>query len=148
MALDDMDRVLRARDDVVIGEGVADYAIDLAETQLGLVFPPDLREYLRRFGHVEVGHLEFFGLGLEIPNYRDIVQVTNSERTEAGCPLRKQLIPILNDGGGNLYCALAAGENAAGIVLWDHEAGPKQDPVPIAPSMETWFLDLVRELDG
>ncbi|MCX4245983.1 SMI1/KNR4 family protein [Paraliomyxa miuraensis] len=148
MALDEMNRALKARNDVAVGEGALDEAIDLAEAQLEVAFPPDVREYLRRFGHVEVGHLEFFGLGRGIPSYLDIVQVTTSERTETGCPLPKHLVPVLNDGGGNLYCAFSANARMSGIVLWDHEAGPDQVPEPIASSLEAWFLDVLRELDA
>lgn len=149
MPLDEMARVLEVRDDVGIGEGAPDEAIDLAETELEVTFSPDVREYLRRFGHVAVGHLEFFGLGRGTPEYLDVVKVTISERTEGGCPLPNQLLPVLNDGGGNLYCAdLAPGKNTSDIVLWDHEAGPNQVPEPIASSFEAWFLDMVRELDA
>lgn len=148
MALDEFVRALGARDDAVVGEGAPNEAIDLAEDQLGVTFPRDFREYLKRFGHVEVGHLELFGLGDGIPSYLDIVQVTTSERNEAGCPLPKHLIPVMNDGAGNLYCVLAAGEGASGIVLWDHEAGPDQTPETCASSLEAWFLSVVGELDG
>lgn len=148
MTLDQLERILRARDDVVIGEGNPDAAIDLAEVQLDVHFPQELRDYLRRFGYVEVGHREFFGLGRELPSYLDIVRVTQSERTETGCPLPEHFIPVLNDGGGNLYCALAAGADMSGIVLWDHAAGPEQVPEPIASSLGEWLIEIARDVDS
>jgi cell wall assembly regulator SMI1 len=147
MALDELERILRSRDDVAIGHGVTDETVQTAEEALQLTFPPDLKDFLKRFGHIEVGHFELLGLGDEIPEYLDIVRVTQSERTESGCPLPANLVPLLNDGGGNLYCVAVHDEQAAPIVFWDHEAGPEQEPDLHASSLEAWILSLLGELD-
>lgn len=52
-----------------MGGGVSEGAVDAAEKELGVRFPPDLKQYLSRFGHIEVGHFEFFGLGDGIPDH-------------------------------------------------------------------------------
>lgn len=147
MALDELERILRFRDDAAIGRGVTDEAVHAAEEALEVPFPPDLKDYLKRFGHIEVGHFELFGLGEETPEYLDIVRVTKSERTESGCPLPVNLVPLLNDGGGNLYCVAVSDNQAGSIVLWDHEAGPRQEPDRYASCLEEWVLGLLQELD-
>ena len=76
MALDELERILRFRDDVTIGRGVTDETVHIAEEALNVTFPSDLKDYLKQFGHIEVGHFELFGLGEEIPDYLDIVRVT------------------------------------------------------------------------
>jgi cell wall assembly regulator SMI1 len=147
MALDELERILRSRDDVTIGHGVTDRAIQTAEEDLNVTFPPDLKDYLRRFGHIEFGPFELLGLGDEIPKYLDIVGITKSERIESGCPLPTNLVPLLNDGGGNLYCVAVSDEQTGSIVFWDHEAGPEQEPELHASSLEEWMLDLLSDLD-
>ena len=147
MALGELERILRSRDDVAIGHGVTDEAVQYAEGALHVTFPPALREYLKRFGHLEFGHFELFGLGDEIPKYLDIVEVTKSERSESGCPLPTNLVPLLNDGGGNLYCVAVSDEHAGSIVFWDHEAGPAQEPALQVSSLEEFLIDLLRDLD-
>jgi cell wall assembly regulator SMI1 len=147
MALDELERILRFRDDIAIGRGVTDEIVHTAEEALNVTFPSDLKDYLKRFGHIEVGHFELFGLGEEIPQYLDIVRVTKSERTESGCPLPANLVPLLNDGGGNLYCVSVSDEQPGRIVFWDHEVGPKQEPELHAACLEEWMIGLLRELD-
>jgi cell wall assembly regulator SMI1 len=121
--------------------------VDTAERELGVTFPPDLKQYLARFGHIEVGHLEFFGLGDQIPDYLNLVRVTTIERTESGCPLPSDLVPLLNDGGGNLYCIAAGGSRSGQVLFWDHDAGPDQEPEVCASSLETWASELLTDLE-
>lgn len=74
MTFDDLERALRKRGDVVIGTGCGDTLVRDAERVLGLTFPLALRDYLIRFGHLELGHLELYGLGADLPHYLDLVK--------------------------------------------------------------------------
>jgi cell wall assembly regulator SMI1 len=148
MTFDDLERLLRDRGDATIGAGCEESLVHMAERSLGVAFPSDLRDYLRRFGHLELGHFELFGLGDALPEYLNLVKVTESERTETGCPLRDDLVPLLNDGGGNLYCIGTTGAEAGSVFFWDHERGPDQAPDTVAPSLTDWLAELLRELNG
>ncbi|MCW5833511.1 MAG: SMI1/KNR4 family protein [Labilithrix sp.] len=143
---DKFERMLRAREDVVIGAGVDEQIVNEAAGLLGVVFPIQLREYLKQFGHVELGHFELFGLGDDVPAYLDLVRMTLTERTDTGCPLRSDLVPLLNDGGGNLYCITTKPEEAGAVVFWDHTGGQDQVPDRHASSLAEWLVELLAAL--
>lgn len=131
-----------------VGRGASSRAVADAEAVLGVVFPPSLREYLTRFGWVEMADREFFGLGDGVPQFLELVRITTSERTEAGAPLPRSLIPLLNDGGGNLYCVVATpgSSNDGMVVLWDHEQGAEQVPEVCAADLESWLESVLNDV--
>jgi cell wall assembly regulator SMI1 len=147
VTVDELERTLRARDDVLIGTGAAEADIDSAERSLGVRFPDAFREYLRRFGHLELGHFELYGLGSDLPKYLQLVAMTVTERTESGCPLPHELVPLLNDGAGNLYCVDTRRPAAGRVVLWDHTLGRDQEPDQQSGSLPDWIGQLLAELD-
>jgi cell wall assembly regulator SMI1 len=147
VTVEELEQRLRARNDVAIGTGAPEVDIENAERSLGVTFPDALREYLRRFGHLELGHFELYGLGSKLPKYLQLVAMTVSERTESGCPLRHELVPILNDGGGNLYCIDTHPPDAGRVVFWDHTEGPDQDPEEHSGSLPDWLGELLDDLD-
>ncbi|WP_061231596.1 SMI1/KNR4 family protein [Leptospira noguchii] len=55
----------------------------------------------------------------------DLISVTESERVEMKPKLPKYLIPIMNDGSGNLYCIDTRFVEPF-LVFWDHEIGEDQ----------------------
>jgi cell wall assembly regulator SMI1 len=147
VTVDELARALNARGDVVIGKGANEADIERAEQSLGVRFPLALREYLKHFGHLEVGHFELYGIGAEVPNYLELVAITVSERTESGCPLPHELVPILNDGGGNLYCIDTRSCESGRVVLWDHTLGVDPEPEQYSSSFFDWIGSLLRALD-
>jgi len=147
VTVDELEIRLRARDDVAIGTGAREVDIEDAERSLGVTFPDALRQYLRRFGHLELGHFELYGLGPSLPRFLQLVPMTVSERTESGCPLPHELVPILNDGGGSLYCIETRPPDAGRVVFWDHTKGPDQEPEQQAGSLPDWLGELLGELD-
>ncbi len=147
MEFDEFEKILRARDDVVFGKGVPEHVVRHAEERLGLSFPSSVRKNLMRFGYLELGHYELFGLGEGVPDFLRLVEIATSERTETGCPLRRDLVPLLNDGGGNLYCVATTDENVGAVVFWDHSAGSAQEPDVHAPSLDAWIGEMLDDLD-
>lgn len=143
MTMDELEKTLRARDDVVIGTGASDVDIDNAQRSLGVTFPDSLREYVGRFGHLELGHFELYGFGSELPNYLQLVAMTLAERTEYGCPLPHEFVPLLNDGGGNLYCIDTGPPKTGRVVLWDHTLGMEQKPDQQSGSLADWLAELL-----
>jgi hypothetical protein len=59
---------------------------------------------LERFGCLQVDSIEIYGIGAGVPKHMDLVGITESERTEMHPRLRYDLVTIMNDGFGNLYC--------------------------------------------
>lgn len=138
MSFEVLDELVRDREDAARGGGALPETIGRAEEALGVRFPKGLREYLARFGWLRVGHREFFGLGLDVPSYLDLVRMTQSERGEVGSPIPPDLIPVLNDGGGNHYCVSIPDGR---VVLWDHSLGEDQTPEPCSSDFEAWLLE-------
>lgn len=146
--MDEVEEMLLGRGDVVVGIGANERDIETAEQALAVAFPRPLHEYLRRFGHLELGHFELFGLGAELPDYLQLVPMTLSERTVPGCALPRALVPLLNDGGGNLYCVDTDPLEAGRVVFWDHSFGTQQVPGDVSTSLPNWLADLIRSLDS
>jgi cell wall assembly regulator SMI1 len=144
--MDALEKMLLARTDVVLGNGSDDRDISAAERALGVTFPIALREYLHRFGSLELGHFELFGLGPGLPNYLQLVPMTLSERNVPGCSLPHHLVPLLNDGGGNLFCVNTNPLHAGRVVFWDHSMGSQQVPDDVSASLADWLTSLVCSL--
>jgi len=134
-------RRLEAFPDSDLGKGATDADIREAEVALGASLRGGYRAFLRSFGWGGTGDIELFGLGADVPQHLNVVTVTTSERREAQPPLPSHLIPVMNDGGGNLYCidVSEAYRDECPIVFWDHEAGPNQDPEQVSDSFTVWL---------
>jgi len=145
MAFEEIEKHIANRADCRRGIGASEVDIDLAESNLGVSFGPGLRRFLRRFGWLEVGPDEYYGLGSDVPNHMSLLLITASERTVMNPRLRHSLVPVMNDGGGNLYCVDTAREQqVAPVVFWDHDLGADQDPEFVAASFEDWLLERLR----
>jgi hypothetical protein len=144
---DDLERRLRLTAGDMVGVGATSEVIEAAEARLAVRFHPSLRTYLARFGWMEVGHRELFGLGDGVPPHLEVVSLTISERTEVGAPLPGRLVPIFNDGGGNLYCVVcdAGAPDDGAIVFWDHDPPGHADPVIVARDLVIWLNELLDD---
>jgi hypothetical protein len=131
----------------VQGLGATTGEIAAAEKVLTIRFAGGFRTFLERFGWLSVEGLEIYGIGARVPKYLSLVEITLSERSEMRPKLRPDLVPVMNDGGGNLFCLdTAAGTSGSGaIVFWDHALDADQDPEIIAASFEEW---LSAKLEG
>lgn len=67
----------------------------------------DYRRFLLELGWGGAGHLELFGLGNDVPRHLDCIERTLSERTEMHPRIPHDLLPIMNNGGGDHYCLAA-----------------------------------------
>jgi hypothetical protein len=125
--------------------GATEDDISLAEEALGVPLTGGYRQFLRAFGWCGIGPFELYGLGAQVPEYLHLVAITRSERHEMRPRLPLYLIPIMNDGGGNLLC-LDTRVSEPPIVLWDHEQGEGQEPEPEATSFIEWLCRLLDHL--
>lgn len=69
------------------------------------------------------------------------------ERTEMHPALPPYLVPLMNDGGGNLYCLDSRREGEPPVVLWNHEAGESQEPERVAADFLSWMAERVERPD-
>jgi cell wall assembly regulator SMI1 len=149
MALNKLETLLKNRNDINLGGGITNYELTNLEKKLEVAFHPDLIDYLMKFGWLEIGHLEFFGYGKEIPAYLNILEITESERNESHIKLPRNYIPLLNDGAGNLYCIDVMKDSATygQIVFWDHDLRETQAPEVYALNLENWLIERLESLD-
>jgi hypothetical protein len=130
------------------GAGATAQEISAAEQLLGIRIGGSYREFLKQFGGGGVGHIEIFGLGLRVPPYLNLVSVTQRERHELQPSLRRELIPIMNDGAGNLYCLDTRVSDEPPIVYWDHSAGADQRlEVDSADGFAAWLMKRLDQLE-
>lgn len=128
-----------------LGGGATAAQIQAAELELGVALKGSYRAFLQSFGWGGVEDIEILGLGPDVPHHLNLVEVTKSERSEAQPPLSPHLIPVMNDGAGNLYC-LDAGEaylEEYPVVFWDHEADGDQEPEQVAGDFAEWLSERV-----
>jgi cell wall assembly regulator SMI1 len=131
-----------------MSQGVAatEKEIESAESELGITFPLELKAYLIVFGHLEIGHHELYGLGLNIPDYLSIVKETLLERHQFRPHIPVHLLPIQNDGAGNHYCLdLSVGIEDPPIVFWNHDGDETQTPDVVSSSFTSWLLEVANE---
>jgi hypothetical protein len=132
--------------DRLTGNGAREAEITEAEHALSIAIRGSYREFLRIFGWGGRNAFEMYGLGEDVPPYLSLVGITRSERTEMEPPLPPYLLPLMNDGGGNLYCLdtrIAIVEPP--VVLWLHDESVDQVPAIQASAFVAWFARLLEE---
>lgn len=143
MRFGEIERIINEADTRVTGHGASEIEIVGAERRLCLNIQGSYRRFLSKFGWGGIKHIELYGLGTDVPPFLDLVRVTLSERNEMMPRLKHMLLPIMNDGGGNLYC-LDMESRGPNVVFWDHELGTNQTADVIAENFETWLWKLVH----
>jgi hypothetical protein len=130
------------------GSGASFEEIRDAEKKLGIKLIGSFRTFLEKIGWIVVGPFRIYGIGADIPKYLDLVEITLSERSEMRPRLRHELIPVMNDGAGNLYCldTTYSIDNEVPIVFWDHEQSSSQRPDIISKSFEEWLDTELRDM--
>jgi cell wall assembly regulator SMI1 len=129
------------------GAGASSREIDDAEAALSVRFPAELREYLTRVGWIAHG-MGYYGLGADVPDKKrfGLVENTRWEREEAGPPMQRHLVPILNNGGGDHWCVDTRSGN---VVEWLHEFDEDQMPEFAHASLAEWmFTRLTDDVEG
>lgn len=137
--------LLRARSDASIGAGASSSDVADAETVLGVAFPIEYKLFLLEVGWVSFAGCEVYGLFRPGEECRlSVVKETALERDLFGPPLARHLIPIMNNGSGDLYC-LDASDPKGSIVQRLHDVEQDDKAIRfVAPSFGAWLLDLVQ----
>lgn len=77
---------------------VAAPEIKAAEAELGHSLPSTVQEYLKRYGALTYGSVEFYGLGMRPSSHLHMVQRTLELRRDLGLPADMVLLEDLGDG--------------------------------------------------
>ncbi|WP_052420030.1 SMI1/KNR4 family protein [Hyalangium minutum] len=147
MTFDELARRLELSPAKTLGSGASEPTIVAASARLSVSLNGGYRCFLQRFGWGGVGSFELYGLGSDVPPYLDLVSVTESERTEMHPALPPYLIPLMNDGGGNLYCLDSRREGEPPVVFWNHSDSASQEPERVAADFLSWMAEQVERPD-
>ncbi|HVV75604.1 MAG TPA: SMI1/KNR4 family protein [Mycobacteriales bacterium] len=139
MAYDELARLVASSEDAEHGKGSSPEHIKAAEETLGVRFPSEYVHFLGDFGWLAIGAAEIFGLGEDAPPYLDVVGMTLAERRDQQPSLPNNLVPVMNDGGGNLYCLDCASPGGS-IVLWGHVGEMRE----VCVSFSRWLMGVVE----
>ena len=149
MNFDDIERKILSSPKKSLGTGVDQHEIDSASRALKIPISGGYRRFLERFGWARIADFGLYGLGSSIPRYLHLVVITESERTEVDPSLPKHLLPIMNNGGGDLVCLdTKTSPEEPPIVMWWHEDGPDQIPEPTATDFLSWLSAMLEERAG
>ena len=128
----------------------SDEEVESAEKILNIKFPKSYREFLKKYGSVEVRSLEIMGLSrdnYQNSGYGDVVWVTLNDRGNFSQP--NHIIKLEHLGDGSYYAldlSQMNNDNECPVVVWPI-GGYEMTPVleVVAPDFGTWFLDMVKE---
>jgi hypothetical protein len=149
MNFDDVARKILSFPKKSHGKGVDEDEIEGASRTLKTPIYGSYRRFLKRFGWARIADFGLYGLGSDVPQYLDLVIVTESERMEVDPPLPEHLLPIMNNGAGDLICLdTRASPNEPPVVTWWHEDGPDQVPEPTATDFLLWLSTMLEERGG
>ena len=137
--MDKLDQFIDQHADEVFTLGpVEEKEIDAAEAELGLRLPKDLRAYLRRYGALSFGSVEFCGLGMKPSSHLHLVQRTLDLRKEEGFPADAVVLEAIGDG----HFAICRLDGA--VLEWGSPAYIGEAK-PLSPSPEDYLLKRLQE---
>lgn len=145
-----VDRLLQAESATAHGP-VTETDIAAAEARLAVRFPAAYREFVQRFGFIEVGSESIAGLGGRDDD--NVVALTESFR-DGDWQFPQSMIVIGLDGRGGCYCLNTARENAGEtpVMYFDHELAYAEDGPPKATferkaaTLANWVQRLAQQL--
>jgi hypothetical protein len=143
MTYDELRDRLQHIDDKECGEGASPAEITEGETRLSLTFPGDYRRFLQDFGWLAVGSKEIAGLGTDAPAWLNVVATYRTEHHESHAKMPANLLPIMNDGGGDLYC-LDCDDPEGRVSVWGHTTGLDA----LGVSFVDWLVAEIENDDG
>jgi antitoxin YobK len=94
--------------------------IDKAEQFLSVQFPEDYRKFLARWGTLDIGPIEFYGIcGDDFVNSTvpDAIWYTQRKRLQVNLP--DELIVLCDDDGDVYFCLDTSDQVGSRVVVWD-----------------------------
>src|SRR5438874_11026289 len=118
--LSDIEKLIDEHRDISdVGQRASDELIAKAERFLNLQLPKDYREFLRKWGTLSVGPMEFYGItsgnfeSASIPNAIWLTQV----KRRHGLPAH--LVILYNNDGDEYFCLDTTDPSQSPVVIWD-----------------------------
>lgn len=101
------------------GQPQSDAEIDAAAKVLGVTFPESFKAYLRAWGRISFGPIEFQGLGTTVHN---VVATTEGVRRDRGLP--KHFVVVCDHEGDEYVCldTSAMDQGECPVLIWDSPA--------------------------
>ena len=154
--IDDIKRLLEADrfKPVAYGRGAASNEIEMAERECGLTFPKSYKEFLLHLGWIDCPFITVCGLGSDADWRTNLMAIVQSwwHEVDADIRLPRNLIPVVDDGSGNVYCLDVSQmqESECPVVFWDHESfeGAEQVPVRVGSDFYSWLVNEIAELSS
>lgn len=129
------------------GPVASEAGISALESALECRLPDDYRQFLWEFGWFESPDVTINGIsGDENQRGTSAIDVMRWEQTESGNPLPPGLLPISNDGAGNLSCIVLSGPGTGTVVFVDHDRDGPGDVEPEAGSFAEWLTRRLRDV--
>ncbi|MBK8915639.1 MAG: SMI1/KNR4 family protein [Phycisphaerales bacterium] len=142
--------LLSCTDEMTLGTGASESAIQAVERSLGVRFPDELRQFYREVGWAHGPRIVIDGLGDDVPSEH----VLERHARHCWCDYRpfmpRTLLPVMDDGMGNNYCVdVAEGPSFGSVVFWDHEHPDleQQQPTYEAPDFAVWLRERVEQIN-
>ncbi len=120
---------------------VSDEIVTAAEESLGVVFPPEYRAFLLKYGSGVVGVHEIYGLGGNPTSVPSLLWLVN-DLSKSGLKRPTQVVPFYAEGDGDYSAILAAplaGQRTGSIVYWSPRRDDVLDLRPAYSTLEEWF---------
>ncbi|MBS0264465.1 MAG: SMI1/KNR4 family protein [Planctomycetes bacterium] len=102
------------------GRPATDELIAKAERYLGVQFPDDYRAFLKKWGTLAIGPLEFYGIctaDFASSSVPDAIWYTQRQRQRLGLP--RELIILADNQGVEYFCFDTSLNDRSRIVVWD-----------------------------
>jgi hypothetical protein len=153
VTLEELIEVIHQSPHIDCGGGATAEELAQAQADLGIIIPGCYGMILRLFGWLSVGSWELFGLGSQTPPHLHLVAMVTEERRSSRRSLPISLLPVMNNGGGDLFCLELESADAEGdcpVRLWDHRLGlvnPWDSGLIVPDESEsfcTWLANAVR----
>jgi hypothetical protein len=137
-----VDSAIKSCTPLDISGSVDDIRIEAASKKIGVSFPADYVLFLRRYGTIQMGSEEVFGLGGE-PHLDIAFQCENASKDQLSWPPNS--IPLRTDGFGNYDLLIVQTDipedSQYTIFEWHHDDGNTRF---LAATLDSWLCDLAE----
>lgn len=135
--------LLRARPRASYGEGATNAEIERLQAELAVRLSDDYRGFLGEVGWAAFSAFEVYGINVGALRHMDVARETLDERTICEPRLPHHLIPVMNNGSGDLYC-IDTSDPDGRIVQHIHDNDEEDRIQYVAPNFGQWLLDLLQ----
>lgn len=145
---EEIEAFIEHRSDICrVGRGSSDALVQRSEQILGLQFPDEYREFLKRWGTLRMGYFQIYGIAganLESPAVPNGIWLTQRKRDHVGLPV--SLIVLCDNEGDQLWCLETARSKLSIVVTWDVHL--RRISGTRANTFIEFLLSLARQIDS